>query len=256
MVYDAAGNQIFVATVPGAHPLLLHAGSVVNWHVDSIHGCKKPIEMFCVLFTEMKAPYAVFWNPDGSPEDICGNGLRAVAKVMNRVGKHSLIRTRRFDATVFATGNVASCALPWPDVAICANHSDRFHVDVGTPHLVQIVDTLDIPNLHLIARDTTNGKSPLNVTYLCIRNDTIQVRTVERGVGETRSCGTGAIAAYAVSCQCSRTIRARNRVTIHYLSGEMLYLQRERRTNSVTITGKCVLVFKDLMARYIVSKSQ
>jgi len=71
-------------------------------------------------------------------------------------------------------------------------------VNVGNPHLACVVD---VP---LAALDLTRppGHDPalfphgVNVEFLTpMVNDRIAVRVHERGVGETRSCGTGTVAA-------------------------------------------------------------
>jgi diaminopimelate epimerase len=68
-------------------------------------------------------------------------------------------------------------------------------VDTGVPHLVTIVDDLDLYEHNLCAK--MRYKHNANVNFAKIENGIIKVRTYERGVeGETLACGTGMAACF------------------------------------------------------------
>ncbi|MEV7981819.1 hypothetical protein [Streptomyces sp. NPDC086519] len=75
------------------------------------------------------------------------------------------------------------------------------HVDVGNPHAVVFVDDLaDAGDLSIPPAVEAAGAFPLGVTteVAAVRGaHHLELRVHERGVGETRACGTGACAAVA-----------------------------------------------------------
>jgi diaminopimelate epimerase len=82
-------------------------------------------------------------------------------------------------------------------VAVDGRSLDAVAVDVGNPHAVAFVDSLDdagdlrtTPDFS--ADDFPNG---VNVEFVDVRGPgELAMRVYERGVGETQSCGTGACA--------------------------------------------------------------
>ena len=75
-------------------------------------------------------------------------------------------------------------------------------VDAGNPHAVSFVDDLDQLSLALPPRWEPEDAFPqgVNVEFVCwLGPRHLKLRVYERGVGETRSCGTGAVAAAAAA---------------------------------------------------------
>ena len=147
-----------------------------------------------------------YWNADGSPAEMCGNGLRCVARyaydkgwavdrsfiVATPVGER---RVRLLDGEVEAEigpvvlGGVRSI-----------EGTDYELVDVGNPHAVAWVD--DPEEVDVMARGQVVQlafEKGANVEYVTARDGTIVMRVWERGVGETTACGTGMVAAAAVA---------------------------------------------------------
>ncbi len=157
----------------------------------------------------------VLYNTDGSRPETCGNGLRCVAKY---VADRGLVRSDAFvietDAgpcpttieraegrVVRARVHMGRPRIVARDVGIPLDESTFVRatlVDVGNPHCVLFVDdertapvTTDGPRLEkhaLFPRGT-------NVEFFAIRGGQAHLRVWERGVGETRACGSGACAA-------------------------------------------------------------
>lgn len=159
-----------------------------------------------------------YWNPDGTPAQMCGNGIRLFAKVLAQQGHVVLSsRTPLPIATRAGVRHVRSCdtpgwitvgmgqpLLPGPDtvtVHVGALCWPAVHVDMGNPHAVVFVDHLDqAGSLAVPPAVTPTSAYPHGVTVeFVVRKGPrhLAMRVHERGAGETQSCGTGACAAVA-----------------------------------------------------------
>ncbi|HST67576.1 MAG TPA: diaminopimelate epimerase [Mycobacteriales bacterium] len=146
-------------------------------------------------------------NADGSVAEMCGNGIRVFARYLVDAGLAEPgtlpIGTRAGTRTVQvpATGDVT--VEMGPPVALDAAPAvDRLPgtaVSMGNPHVV-----VELPDLDALgALDLTRPpdvRPPLpdgqNVEWVVRRGPRLlALRVHERGVGETRSCGTGVCAA-------------------------------------------------------------
>ncbi|HEY4017252.1 MAG TPA: diaminopimelate epimerase, partial [Pseudonocardiaceae bacterium] len=72
-----------------------------------------------------------------------------------------------------------------------------------------------------------------------VDQDALRMRVHERGVGETRSCGTGTVAAVAAALR--RAGRTRAEVAVHIPGGTVVVAINE---GEATLTGPAVLVAK------------
>ena len=155
-------------------------------------------------------------NADGSVAEMCGNGSRVYARYLEhrgwlRDGALMLgtrggvrgVRVGRDEISVdmgrATMGEVATASLDghaFPGVT----------VDVGNPHLACVTDAV-IGALDLTrppGHDPAQFPHGVNVEFVSPitddgRGDEIEMRVHERGVGETRSCGTGTVAAVAAA---------------------------------------------------------
>jgi diaminopimelate epimerase len=167
-----------------------------------------------------EAPWFMdYHNADGSPAEMCGNGSRVFAAYLRREGlveelefriatrggpkvvtvtEHDYAvdlgpwrvvdpdgaRERGFDATVRTRGGVELPAL---------------RLDLGNPHTVVILPPdLDLADLDLSEPPAVSPTPDHGTNVELVRAvgpGHIAMRVHERGVGETRSCGTGAAAA-------------------------------------------------------------
>jgi diaminopimelate epimerase len=211
------------------------------------------------------------FNADGSEAEMCGNGIRCVAKFLY---DHGLVRKPTL--TVETGRGVLSL-----DLEILAGSVRQVRVDMGEP----IFEAARIP--------TTLGGAPpidvplqvaeqtLRVTCLSMGNphcvtfvealtdalvlgvgpkiehhvafphranaefvrvnaaDDVTVRVWERGSGETLACGTGACAVAVAGMLTGRTQR---RITAHLPGGD-LHLSWSETDNHVYLAGPAVEVF-------------
>ncbi|HET7477325.1 MAG TPA: diaminopimelate epimerase [Dermatophilaceae bacterium] len=158
-------------------------------------------------------------NADGGAVEMCGNGARVFAAYLRREGLESAdefaIATRggiklvRFEGDLIAVNmgdwrlvDSNAAAGRGFDAMVKVRDHDPFpglRLDLGNPHVVvALPDTADLAGLDLGAVPELNPVAPQGSNVEFVRPlgpGHIQMRVHERGVGETRSCGTGAAAA-------------------------------------------------------------
>lgn len=212
------------------------------------------------------------FNADGSEAEMCGNGIRCVAKL---VYDHGI---RRNDHLRIETG---AGILPI-DLEIEQGRVRRARVDMGPPildgpkipttlpgnpvvnqsleaggHAFQVT-CVSMGNPHCVifvpeaTDDLVLGVGPKIETSACfparvnvefvevIRPGEVRQRTWERGSGETWACGTGASAVCVAGVLSGRTER---QVVIHLLGGDLELLWNES-DNHVYMTGPATEVFQ------------
>lgn len=153
-----------------------------------------------------------YWNADGGPAEMCGNGLRCVALLARRrgwVGEDSFV-------VESAAGAHPVTVLDGEMVRAFVGRPHQFRVEqlaiggytvvpvgVGNPHAVIIVGSVDdAPVTEAGPRVEGDPMFPggTNVEFVeVVDSERIRVRVWERGVGETRASGTGATAAAFVA---------------------------------------------------------
>jgi diaminopimelate epimerase len=162
-----------------------------------------------------------YWNSDGSPAEMCGNGVRVFTRyllsqglatvgpeglpIATRAGvvvalvEGPLVRVHMRSPQVYAASTATVGPLTFPGVA----------VDCGNPHLVcGLHDGVDLGSLDLAAApgfDPVLFSHGVNVEFVAPAapiddaDRHVAMRVYERGSGETLSCGTGCLAVGAVA---------------------------------------------------------
>ena len=152
-----------------------------------------------------------YFNADGSPAELCLNGVRCSAKfafdrdlvntnIISINTPSGTIETEvANDNTVTSSINLSS-KIPINEYYI--NGLRGHYINVGNPHFVIETDDISKVNLESIGSEMQKVKefpSGVNIEFFNkIDNENISARVYERGVGETQSCGSGAIAMYLV----------------------------------------------------------
>jgi diaminopimelate epimerase len=189
-------------------------------------------------------------NADGSVAEMCGNGVRVYARYLEyrgwlpagelELGTRGGVRgvqVARDEVSVdmgpATVGEDATASLDghaFPGVA----------VDVGNPHLACVTDVaigaLDLkrPPGH----DPALFPHGVNVEFVTpIVDGTVSMRVHERGVGETRSCGTGTVAAVVAALR--HAGRKTGTVTVDTPGGRLRVTVDDDTT---TLHGPAVLV--------------
>jgi diaminopimelate epimerase len=209
------------------------------------------------------------FNADGSEAEMCGNGVRCVAKY---VYDHGLVRkptlkieTGRGVLTLeleVSGGSVREVRVdmgepilqadripttlagnPPLNVPLAGHSLHVTCVSMGNPHCVafveEITDALVLgagPKVERVAAFPRRT----NVEFVRVnRADDVTLRVWERGSGETLACGTGA---YAVAVAGVLTGRTQRRIVAHLPGGD-LQLHWSETDNHVYMTGPAVEVF-------------
>lgn len=152
------------------------------------------------------------WNPDGSRAELSGNGTRIAARwlaartgastVTVRVGPRG-VRARMLDETLVEQ-DVGTVDVGSPEEV----DGIRFTaVIVGNPHAVVEGDPADVLRIGPLLETHRRFPGRTNVQVARWRGDEIEARVWERGVGETASSGTSAVAVAAALGATDTTVR-------------------------------------------------
>jgi len=148
-------------------------------------------------------------NADGGVAEMCGNGVRVYAHWLDRagwltgpealrLGTRAGIREVRFPGDGVAVDMGPARVGPGSTADVGGRAFAGVAVDVGNPHLACVTDVA-LHALDLTAEPGYDrGLFPhgVNVEFVSpVRDGRVAMRVHERGVGETRSCGTGTVAA-------------------------------------------------------------
>jgi diaminopimelate epimerase len=199
-------------------------------------------------------------NADGSVAEMCGNGIRVFARYLvdhyleppGEFGIATRAGVRHVRLGVLGDVTVDMGPYDLPDIAgvtvrVDAREWPAVPVTVPNPHAVVFVDDLDdAGDLRTPPRVAPDAAYPagVNVEFVVSRglsggHGRVAMRVYERGVGETRSCGTGACAAAVVAAR--RDGRdAPYRYEVDVPGGRLEVA--ERRDGHLELTGPAVLV--------------
>lgn len=212
------------------------------------------------------------YNADGSRAEMCGNGIRCVAKYVYDYGLtdktyisvETLAGIKYLDLTV-EDGKVSLVKVDMgqpilePEKIPVAVKGSRVVdepllvdgkeyrmtcVSMGNPHAVIFVDE-DVKNLPLEKigpsfENHTCFPKRVNTEFVrVIDRHTAEMRVWERGSGETLACGTGTC---AVAVACVLNGLTEDAITVHLLGGD-LYIEWDREKNTVYMTGPAEAVF-------------
>jgi diaminopimelate epimerase len=164
-----------------------------------------------VLASKGSAPWFMdYRNADGSLSEMCGNGVRVFARYLEASGLVDRSEPLRIDTrggvkqvTFCDDGEISvemgtPMALQETFVSSGGVEYPARAVDVGNPHaVVRVAALADVGELRDAPRySTAHFPHGANVEFVEVRGEgRLAMRVYERGVGETASCGTGAVAA-------------------------------------------------------------
>ncbi len=168
-------------------------------------------------------------NADGSEAEMCGNGIRCVARFSDEKNASDFLRIETLagiiDASIITRGETYQVRVRMgipkegdasglgPDAAVFS---------VGNPHFVRFVheiDNVDLQREGEALQHHPSFRNGVNVHLVRVLNPhTIEVRHFERGAGLTMACGTGAVASAAAAI--ARNV-AHSPVTVRVPGGEL-----------------------------------
>ena len=183
-------------------------------------------------------------NPDGSESEMCGNGLRCVAKLLGAERVQIETGGRRVEADLLPDGRirvdmgVASVL----DAQLQVDEFEGVAINVGNPHFVvfcEDVAGVDLEQVGPRIEYAPAFPARTNVHFAqVIDSRTIRQRTWERGAGITLACGSGACAGALAAFA---TGRSGPEVRLH-LPGGFLDLE-VNDAGQVWMTGPAEAVF-------------
>jgi diaminopimelate epimerase len=210
----------------------------------------------------------IYFNSDGSRAAMCGNAALCSTCLAVRLGlANPHHRTLETDAatdesrcTPDGEGAELHLApvhtpLPVPGLAIAPGERRLALGTVGVPHLVVVVDDVELVDVvtrgRLLRSDPALGPAGANVNFIspATRTSEWRMRTYERGVeDETLACGTGAVAA---ACALADWGLAKLPITVLTRSARRLEI-RARRTSGglyddVWLGGEARLVVRGVI---------
>lgn len=211
------------------------------------------------------------YNADGSRGEMCGNGIRCVAKYVydygltdkTNISVETLGGVKYLDLTVkdgkavlikvdmgrpelkperipIVSGSDAVISEP---IVVDGATYRMTGVSMGNPHAVIFVD--DVKGLELEAvgpKFENHERFPKRVNTEFARvidRETVEMRVWERGSGETLACGTGAC---AVAVACILNGLTEDKVTVRLLGGDLL-IEWDKEADKVYMTGPATVVF-------------
>ncbi|MEP2935052.1 MAG: diaminopimelate epimerase [Gilvibacter sp.] len=142
----------------------------------------------------------VYFNADGNPSSMCGNGGRCIVHFANQLGiVQGDVRFMAVDGLHTATIDGDIISLKMADVKSAKIADGYSFLDTGSPHHViftEQIDSIDVKTQGAAIRYGLYGEQGANVNFVQqIDVTNFKVRTYERGVeDETYSCGTGVTA--------------------------------------------------------------
>ncbi len=191
----------------------------------------------------------VYYNSDGNTSTMCGNGGRCITAFAKKLG---VIKNEAnfiaIDGPHKANIDNDIITLEMQDILSVTHYDDHSILDTGSPHYVTYVEdvaTIDVfsEGRQIRNRDEFQPKG-INVNFVSVAPDGINVRTYERGVeNETMSCGTGVTA-----CAVSTAKQAGSFNTLIHTPGGDLQVSFDLQDNgsavNVKLIGPAVLAFE------------
>lgn len=212
------------------------------------------------------------YNADGSRGEMCGNGIRCVAKYVydygltdkTSISVETLAGIKYLDLTVedgkvvLVKVDMGKPMLRPEEVPVVSEKEEVIDepitvdgqeyrmtcVSMGNPHAVVFIDqdVKEFPLETVGVKLENHERFPkrVNTEFVNVLDrHTAQMRVWERGSGETLACGTGAC---AVAVACALNGLTEDEVTVKLLGGD-LQIKWDREKNTVYMTGPAEVVF-------------
>ena len=212
------------------------------------------------------------FNADGSEGEMCGNGIRCVAKYVydqkmtdkTEISIETKAGIKYLDLTV-EDGKVTKVKVDMGEpilepkkipvrsekkrvvnepIAVAERTWNMTCVSMGNPHAVVFVEdtgSLEIEKYGPLFENHELFPNRTNTEFVQVLNrNEINMRVWERGSGETLACGTGTCASVVA---CILNDFTDEKVLVHLLGGD-LEIEYEKTTNHVFMTGPAETVFE------------
>ena len=204
------------------------------------------------------------FNPDGSEADMCGNGVRCLARFAadKKIVKNEhrietgagIIEARVRGAVVKAHLTDPKDFKPRVELSVAGRREKIHFINTGVPHAVIFDPALEEAAVNVRGREVRVhahfAPKGTNVNFVKVNRDgSIAVRTYERGVeSETLACGTGSTASALVSASLEGLSSP---VKVHTAGGEILkiyFKNKNGRWSDVHLEGPVQTTFEGSVA--------
>jgi diaminopimelate epimerase len=211
------------------------------------------------------------YNADGSRAEMCGNGIRCVAKyvydhhmtdrkeiTIESFGKIKKINiTEKDGKAVLIRVDMGEPILKAEEVPVKSDKEQVINepieadgkeykitcVSMGNPHAVIFIDPdeTDIDHIGPMIENHPSFPNRTNTEFVRVTDrDNVYMRVWERGTGETLACGTGCC---ATGVACILNGLTDRKLTVHVLGGEV-DVEWNEKDNHVYMTGPAETVFE------------
>ena len=212
------------------------------------------------------------WNADGTRAEMCGNGIRSVAKYV-----YDKLMTENTDITIESFGKIKYITI-YPDenneaklikgdmgcpilkadevpviseneqvvdeeITVNGQKYKMTCVSMGNPHAVVYLDPdeLKIEELGHYFENHERFPKRTNTEFVKVLDrKNVRMRVWERGTGETLACGTGCCATAVASILNGYTD---DEVTVHVLGGDII-VRWDRESDHIFMTGPAKISFE------------
>lgn len=209
-----------------------------------------------MMFLQHKPGYdfeMIYYNSDGQPSSMCGNGGRCIVAFAKYLGvieteTNFLAVDGPHYATISESGDWVSLEMIFD--GLINRDGDAYVLNTGSPHYIQLVDDLASKNVFhdggAIRNNATYREKGINVNFIEPVSDGYFVRTFERGVeDETYACGSGVTAsAIAMAVHTGKTGHVDTPVKV--LGGDIvIHFDREGdQFSNIFLEGPAKMVFE------------
>jgi len=201
-----------------------------------------------------------FFNSDGSVAEMCGNGARCVARFayLNGIaGSEMSFETGAGIVEAQVAGESVKIKMTDPSdlkTDYTLELKDRSisvsSINTGVPHVVMVTDTLDDVEVVKMGREIRFhdmfAPAGTNVNFICpIKDDTIGVRTYERGVeDETLACGTGSVAGALIMARKMKIDAPIHVLTRSGVNLKIYYKEKDATYQDIYLEGDARVIYR------------
>ena len=201
-----------------------------------------------------------FFNSDGSVAEMCGNGARCVARFayLNGIaGSEMSFETGAGIVEAQVAGESVKIKMTDPSdlkTDYTLELKDRSisvsSINTGVPHVVMVTDTLDDVEVVKMGREIRFhdmfAPGGTNVNFICpIKDDTIGVRTYERGVeDETLACGTGSVAGALIMARKMKIDAPIHVLTRSGVNLKIYYKEKDATYQDIYLEGDARVIYR------------
>ena len=256
LIYDNYAN--YANNFTFSKQSILHLSSRDN---SETKGC----DQFIIINQPQQAGSDAFmeiYNTDGSQVFACGNATRCIASLLfTKLNKNIVNITTHSDrliahkiSDVIVMVDMSKPDFNWQQIPLAKEVDTQnlpilvqglgvqpMAVSIGNPHMVFFIDK-NIAELNLQELGPPLESNPLypqkgNVSFAnIVDNGNINLRVFERGVGETKACGTGACA--TMVCAVKKGLVGDSKVNIHMTGGSLQIEWDGGEKSHILMTGQ------------------